>query len=372
MFHLLSLLWLLLCWVHTTPTVDAWGTDGHQMVANIAWSRLSNKTQAWVRSILMATSTNTNTSTGSLDSPLADIANWADTVRYSKFYHWSTPLHYVDIQDDQIDGGCPVVNPPAGREEQPPKQWTACHFVYARDCDMDVCAAGAIANYSTRLANNNNANNNNNNANNNDNSNNEANVSLKFLTHFVGDIHQPLHSARKTDKGGNTIHVTFDFNPDKDTQNIPHLGHGKSKSWNLHSIWDDGIIEKAMHDLYHGKREEFEQNLMEMIKVYAASGQLSVWLACADGRKKACTSIWAEESLESALSWAYRNVDGNDIHDGCHISYEYYSTRLQVVKQRIVAAGVRLAMTLELIATDAAQSHRERSYFRTISKPLAA
>ena len=120
MFHLSLWLLLVLCWVHTTPTVDAWGKDGHQMVANIAWSRLSNETQAWVRSILMA-DTNTSSSsssTGSLDSPLADVANWADTVRYSKFYHWSTPLHYVDIQDDQIDGGCPVVNPPAGREEE--------------------------------------------------------------------------------------------------------------------------------------------------------------------------------------------------------------------------------------------------------------
>lgn len=320
-----------------SPTVDAWGKYGHQMVANIAWSRLSNETQAWIRSTLAIDKE-------SMGSPLADVADWADVVRYSKFYHWSTPLHYVDVQDDQIDGGCPVVNP---------GEWTACHFDYARDCEKDICAAGAIANYSTRLAQNAN----------------EANVSLKFLTHFVGDIHQPLHSSRKTDKGGNTIHVSFDFEPDKDLR-IHRERHGKSKSWNLHSIWDDGIIEKAMHDLYHGKREEFEQNLMDMIEVYAASGQLSLWLACADGRKKACTSIWAEESLEFALSWAYRDLDGIDIHDGCHISDKYYLTRLQVVKGRIVAAGVRLAMTLELVATDAERRHKGR-YFRAVSKPLA-
>jgi len=33
---------------------------------------------------------------------------------------------------------------------------------------------------------------------------------LKFLVHFVGDAHQPMHVSRKEDKGGNTIQVRFD------------------------------------------------------------------------------------------------------------------------------------------------------------------
>lgn len=316
------------------PTVIAWGKIGHEMVANIAWSRLSNDTKTWVSSVLDIHDVRAG-------SPLADVADWADIVRYTQFYHWSTPLHYVDVQDDQIEGGCPVIVP--GNQ-------TNCHFNYARDCDKDVCAAGAISNYSTRLANQASA----------------TNASLKFLTHFVGDIHQPLHSSRKTDKGGNTIHVVFDLEPPKMMQ-VDREGLHKSKGWNLHSVWDDGIIEKAMHDLYHGKRESFEQNLLELMKGYAASGQVKLWLTCADGRSKDCTTIWAEESLGFALSWAYRDFDGKSIADGGTISYDYYKTRLNIVNARIAAAGVRLAMTLELVFAEL-QHHLTRSNFRPVSK----
>jgi hypothetical protein len=312
------------------PSVTAWGKIGHEMVANIAWSRLSNNTQAWFSAVL-------DIHDAHAGSPLADVADWADIVRFTQFYHWSTPLHYVDVQDDQIEGGCPVIDP---------GERTKCHFNYARDCDKDVCAAGAIANYSTRLANQASA----------------SNSSLKFLTHFVGDIHQPLHSSRKTDKGGNTIHVTFDLAPPK-TMLADRKGLYKTKGWNLHSVWDDGIIEKAMRDLYHGKREIFEQNLLEMMKEYAATGQLELWMECADGRKKACTTVWAEESLDFALSWAYRDFDGKEIQDGGSISNEYYRSRLQIVNQRIAAAGVRLAMTLELVFAEI-QDHLTRSNFR--------
>ena len=35
----------------------------------------------------------------------------------------------------------------------------------------------------------------------------EQKVALMFVTHFIGDIHQPLHVSRSSDKGGNTIPV---------------------------------------------------------------------------------------------------------------------------------------------------------------------
>ena len=58
-----------------------------------------------------------------------------------------------------------------------------------------------------------------------------------FVTHFVGDIHQPLHSARKSDKGCNTFHVHFNATAKKAL-----FGHQKVE-WNLYSVWDDGIID---------------------------------------------------------------------------------------------------------------------------------
>ena len=50
---------------------------------------------------------------------------------------------------------------------------------------------------------------------------------LKFIVHFVGDAHQPMHVSRKEDKGGNAIQVQFD-----------------GKGTNLHSLWDSGLINK--------------------------------------------------------------------------------------------------------------------------------
>jgi len=319
-----------------------WGIVGHEMVANIAWYRLSNETKAWVSSVLG------NVNTKQAGSPLAAVSTWADQVRYTKLYHWSTPLHYVDVQDDIIDGGCPVVAPGV---------LTNCRFNYTRDCVDDFCAAGAITNYSTRL----------------DTQAPHANESLKFLTHILGDIHQPLHSSRKTDKGGNTIQVNFDLPPPRglmiNRDGMVAAHHG----WNLHAIWDDGIIEKAMNDFYNNERTQFEQALIGTIEDYANSGQLTLWLACGDGRSKACTSVWAEESFGTALSFAYREVDGQEIRNSSTISEEYYISRLDVVKRRVVAAGVRLAWTLELIVkeSESKPTSSPNTYLRPISNTKA-
>jgi hypothetical protein len=57
----------------------------------------------------------------------------------------SAGLHYIDVQDEEISGGCPSYSPP---EEHPKKE---CHFVYDRDCPNDICVAGAIQNYTHQL-----------------------------------------------------------------------------------------------------------------------------------------------------------------------------------------------------------------------------
>jgi hypothetical protein len=37
---------------------------------------------------------------------------------------------------------------------------------------------------------------------------------LKFVVHFVGDLHQPLHDEDNGDRGGNERQVIFDGHPD--------------------------------------------------------------------------------------------------------------------------------------------------------------
>src|SRR5260370_1113032 len=54
---------------------------------------------------------------------------------------------------------------------------------------------------------------------------------LKFLIHFVADLHQPLHAIGEA-RGGNDIHIS-EFGSSQ-------CGNGLC---NLHSAWDVGLIE---------------------------------------------------------------------------------------------------------------------------------
>jgi hypothetical protein len=55
--------------------------------------------------------------------------------------------------------------------------------------------------------------------------------SLKYLGHWVGDIHQPLHVSFEDDRGGNKVGIS-----------------GGLCSWNLHAVWDSCIIEHGLPD----------------------------------------------------------------------------------------------------------------------------
>lgn len=55
---------------------------------------------------------------------------------------------------------------------------------------------------------------------------------LAFLLHFVGDLHQPLHAGEKADKGGNDLAAAY--------------GTYSPPRFNLHSIWDGPLAERAI------------------------------------------------------------------------------------------------------------------------------
>src|SRR5512132_306726 len=51
-------------------------------------------------------------------------------------------------------------------------------------------------------------------------------LALRFVTHLIGDIHQPLHASFAEDRGGNSVDVRF---------------NGRKE--NLHSLWDTALVE---------------------------------------------------------------------------------------------------------------------------------
>ncbi len=286
-------------------------------------------------------------------------------MRYTKEFAWTTPLHFVDIRDDLIPGGCPSTSSPINpinainlRATTRREDEYNCTFVYDRDCDGGLCAVNAIQQLSTHLYNQTLG----------DNSagnifltwqntpglrrrsitNVTTRESLMFLIHFIGDIHQPLHVSRKTDIGGNSIHVSFPilYKHHLSIHRDERAHHFLHKGWNLHSVWDDGIIEYSLEKQFNQTQSKFQKHIEQW---YINDENVEQWTECADGRKQSCVSFWAEESWNDALNWAYGDELGNEIKNGAHITEAYINSRLPIVESRLAAGGVRLAFVLEMI-----------------------
>jgi len=264
------LLFTVLCVSH----VFAWGPIGHEVVGSIAQGLLSSGAASQVNDILDG-------------DALPDVADWADQVKSKSNYAWSAILHYVDTED-----------------------W-ACDYDKDRDCGDDRCVTGAIANYTDRLS---------------DSSLPDAQIqeALKFLVHFVGDVHQPLHTGFKGDEGGNDIRGTFE---------------GSSDS--LHYVWDTDMIEKHLNDDFNNDQSQYVSYLQDQLSgVYADN--VTAWKKCPDG-SGSCPDDWASDTVQFACSHAYVDQLGHKIPNGFSLGDDYYNFNIDVVDFQLIKAGVRLA-----------------------------
>ena len=145
-----GLLLLVLCALGSQAF--AWGLQGHQVIANVAWQALTPKSRDEVSQLLALEPGQT----------LESIATWADEHRSPATSSW----HYVNFPRN------------------------SCKFEPERDCAGGQCVVGAIEKNLSVLA---------------SNADDKARLkALKYLVHLVGDIHQPLHAGYKDDRGGNT------------------------------------------------------------------------------------------------------------------------------------------------------------------------
>ena len=114
---------------------------------------------------------------------LASVATWADQYRGTA--RWTGPLHYIGAVDD---------NPPDSCQFPGSRGWDGQKFMNVLSAVRN--ATNTLENYRSayRKA---------------SDIDETANKALKFLIHFVGDMHQPLHLTGR-DRGGNALNVTFD------------------------------------------------------------------------------------------------------------------------------------------------------------------
>lgn len=246
----------------------AWGSLGHRIVGDVARNHLTPTARQNLQALL-----------GNDD--LAAIANWADEVRPQR--PEASGWHYVDIPKDA-----------AGFSEERDCYRPDPKHPSTRD-DHHNCVVDRITLFAQVLANKNAS---------------QADrvEALKWVVHFVGDVHQPLHAIEEA-RGGNGIHVV-EFGS-------PQCGQYPC---NLHYVWDTGLIE-------HTGRSE--QDYVAHLEQMIASKHLQTSGAPED---------WANESLRLARQvW---------VNDGGTVDQAYYQANIGIVDERLALAGLRLAAVL--------------------------
>ncbi|XP_047159512.1 endonuclease 2-like [Vigna umbellata] len=267
------------------PNTHGWGDDGHVIVCKIAQARLSITAAEAVQKLLLK----------SAEKELSSKCSWADHVHH--IYPWSSALHYANTPD------------------------AVCSYNNSRDC-IDYkkgikgrCVVAAINNYTTQLLE----------YGSETKSKYNLTQALFFLSHFVGDIHQPLHCGFLSDSGGNSINVKW-----------------YTRKQNLHHVWDQTILQTEVDKFYDSDMGEFVDAIQQNItKVWA--NEVEEWEHCGDNDLP-CPAQYASESSIDACKWAYK-----DATEGSVLSDDYFLSRSQIVNLRLAQAGVRLAAILNRV-----------------------
>jgi hypothetical protein len=300
--------------VNPSP-IHAWGCKGHQIVALIAEKYLSPEAKDFVEKLLRDNPVNPPSSRycGGPDfGPLATASTWADDIRLQR--PETGPWHYINI--------------PRGADHAAPQKY----------CGDRGCITRAITEQLLILKDGNAAPA-------------KRTEALRFVIHFVGDLHMPLHASDNNDLGGNCVPIKY-------LRRSPREYHN-TYSPNLHSLWDVAILER---DMEGADSPEFARHLEALLSVKA------------EGWRKAGVHVdeWTWESHDLAESTAYGDltpkipvetplqvvtcVDANHIGDrmfALHVTADeaYQVAAAAVIQERLAQAGVRLAMILNDVAS---------------------
>ncbi|KAH7904370.1 S1/P1 nuclease [Hygrophoropsis aurantiaca] len=208
--------------LHAVPQASAWGAAGHEIVATIAQIHLHPSVLPTLCSILQLNSVSDSIDSDSSDNihvdsttaprcSLATIATWADRIRYLPQFRWTAPLHYIGAKDDYPSATCAFPGSKGWEKEainvlRGIRNTTG---LLGEWVEMRGLHGAAVS----------------------DDENDRAREALKFLIHFLGDMHMPLHLTGR-DRGGNGDKVSFD-----------------GRVTNLHSLWDSLLIAQRLRTL---------------------------------------------------------------------------------------------------------------------------
>ena len=133
---------------------------------------------------------------------------------------------------------------------------------------------------------------------------------LRLLIHFIGDAHQPMHTGRREDLGGNRVRVSWFNTPT-----------------NLHAVWDESLVNFQQLSYTEYTRAINNTTLT----------QRKTW-------QKQPISAWLVESYKIAET-LYADIK----EDNQKLGYEYNFKHVATVNSQLLKGGVRLAGVLNEI-----------------------
>jgi hypothetical protein len=251
---------------------SAWGRNGHRIVCDIAYLRLTPEAHELVAELQRGEA-----------KKFPETCLWADDVKYTSRKE-TYRYHFI--------------NTPAGKGS----------VDLARDCPANDCVPWAIEHFAKILG---------------DPSAGalKRNEALKFLGHFVGDLHQPLHCGRPGDLGGNRIKTCF----------LGDCGHPQ-KPLNLHQVWDSKILNEAKEPWRDFSKRAHQSINEEEAEAWSDSSILD----------------WTNESYRIAEEFVYPELPTDGVGD------QYYQEAKIYVAVRLKQGGVRLAHLINQAAAGAA------------------
>jgi S1/P1 Nuclease len=289
-----------------TLSARAWDGTGHMLVAQVAYDRLNDKAKAHVTELAAKIQKD------GVPYNAVNIACWADDIKArnadTPFRGMFKTWHYVDIGCQKGDPD-ELSNPPALSK-------TNGNLVVA----LPYCVGLIRSNKFTDLVPN-------------------ESVALALVMHFVGDIHQPLHTTAR-------------FDPETHTQgdaggNGVGLTNFVDTPWppNLHTFWDeayrryyDAGVVKAMPRLDEADAPNSPElkGWMTRLAPYAPKDTDFTY----DVMK------WVKESHAIACSQVYGALGAPYGAKNVSLSELYVKAGTETAERRIELAGYRLAALL--------------------------
>ncbi|WP_354329833.1 S1/P1 nuclease [Pedobacter sp. CG_S7] len=239
----------------------AWGMIGHRVVGEVASYYLSSKASKGVQKILGTES-------------LAMASNWPDFIKSDSTFNYMGSWHYVNL--------------PGGLDQQGVYQFL--NSAQAPNVYTQISKMVALLKDKQSTAE-------------------QQKFALRVLIHLVGDVHQPMHTARKEDLGGNKVYVTW-------------FG---SRS-NLHKVWDESLIEY----------QQLSYTEYAAVINHPTKAQVKIWKATplhdyVYESYLICNKIYANVKPDEKLGYRY--------------NFDYAST----INEQLLKGGVRLAKIINEI-----------------------